>query len=281
MIRRTFRRDPDPTRPLAISFPVCYYQGVRDFDLPIEEWYETKIMRSNDVVQALCSRVPYRDTWSHGEPYGPYFVKKDVDIQKVLYCVTPTKGVVQQFLDEGHDLLVSHHPYIVKVPQVILHTALDCCVGGLNDQWRDAVGIKDALHFDRNLGWYGKIDPIDPDDFYLKVRNFLGHEPVGACFSDKTVIESVVVCSGLGGLVEQEALATKADCYILGQAIDNPKDSHFPAMIETGHTLSEYDTGLNVVRNTLEPLGLVVKGADRSVDVFGSETYRRGIYSNE
>jgi putative NIF3 family GTP cyclohydrolase 1 type 2 len=258
-----------------------YTSWVRDFDLPIAEWYESKIMRSNDVVQALCARVPFKDTWDLGEPYGPYFVRKDVDIKKVLYCVTPTKGVVQQFKDEGHDLLVSHHPYIVKVPQVILHTAMDCCVGGLNDQWRDAVGIKDAKHFDRNLGWYGQIDPIEPDAFYNKVRDFLGHEPIGACFSDKKVIESVVVCSGLGGLVESQALATKADCYIMGQAISDPNGSFFPAIIETGHTLSEYDTGLKVIRNTLEPMGIVVKGADLSVDVFGSEVYKRNTKQDE
>jgi putative NIF3 family GTP cyclohydrolase 1 type 2 len=254
---------------------------VRDFSLPIEEWYESKIMRSNDVVQALCSRVPYRDTWSYGESYGPYYVKKDTDIKKVLYCVTPTKGVVEQFIDEKHDLLVSHHPYIVKVPQVILHTALDCCVGGLNDQWRDAVGMKNALHFDRNLGWYGKIDPIDPDDFYLKIRNFLGCDPVGAVFSDKRTIESVVVCSGLGGLVHDEARATDADCYILGQATSNPQNSEFPAMIEVGHTLSEYATGLKLVTETLQPLGITVQGADLKYDVFGKEVYTRGTWEDE
>ncbi len=240
-------------------------------------------MISEKVVQALSFRVPYSDTWSRGEAYGPYFVRRGVDIKKVLYCVTPTMGVTEQFFNGGYDLLVSHHPYVATrrsnmervVPQVILHTALDCCAGGLNDQWRDALGVKDAVHFDRNLGWYGKIDPIEPDDLYLKVKAFVGADPIGACYSDKSVIESVVICTGLGGMVESSALKSGADCYILGQATSNPQNSGFPAMIEVGHTLTEYATGLKVVRDTLTPYGIQVDGADMKVDFFGSEVYER------
>jgi putative NIF3 family GTP cyclohydrolase 1 type 2 len=242
---------------------------------------------TNMVVRNLCQRVPYKDTWSVGESYGPYFVPQHQEVSKVLYCVTPTKGVIDQFLGGGYDLLVSHHPYIatgyapdgISIPQVILHTAMDCCAGGLNDQWRDALGVKDAKHFDRNLGWYGKVDPIDPDDFYLKVRDFVGADPIGAVYSDKEVIESIVICTGLGGLVEFEASSTKADCYILGQMCGNPQKSKFPAMIEVGHTLSEHATGLKLVRSVLEPMNIVVDGADMKYDVFGSEVYRRGMVS--
>lgn len=241
-------------------------------------------MKSDLVVQALTQRVPYSDTWSQGEAYGPYTVRRNVEIERVLYCVTPTQGVAEQFFSGRYDLLVSHHPYIANrfspykfldIPQVILHTAMDCCKGGLNDQWRDALGVKDAEHFDKNLGWYGKIDPIDPDDLYLKVRDFIGTDPIGACFSDKSTIESVVICTGLGGMVEWRALKSGADCYILGQATSDPQNSGFPAMIEVGHTLSEHATGLKIVREVLEPHGVIVDGADLKYDVFGSEVYER------
>jgi len=253
--------------------------------IDIKEFYERKVATSNEVVRALCSRIPYKDTWSMGENYGPYFVPREIDIKRVLYCVTPGVKVVDQFFDGGYDLLVSHHPYIatrfadkdMSVPQVILHTAMDCCEGGLNDQWRDALGVKDAKHFDKNLGWYGKVDPIDPDDFYLKVKEFVGADPIGACYSDKRTIESVVICTGLGGMVHNEALATQADCYILGQAISDPSNSRFPAMIEVGHTLSEYGTGLKLVRSILEPMGVIVDGTDIQNDRFGSEVYKRDV----
>lgn len=237
-------------------------------------------MNQAQVADILKKRVPYRDSWVE-EPHGEFFIKSHDEVTKVLYCVTPTDKVVQQFKDEKYDMLVSHHPYIVKVPQVILHTAMDCCQGGLNDQWRDAVGIKEAKHFDRNLGWYGKIDPINPDDFYMKVRDFIGAAPIGAVYCDKEHIESVVVCSGLGGMVHREALASGADCYILGQATSNPMDSDFPAMIEVGHTLSEYSTGLKIVKNTLEPHGIIVHGADLKYDKFGSEIHRNGFSNAE
>ena len=257
----------------------------RDFEAPLSEWYEKKVAASNKVVQALCNRVPYKDTWSMGESYGPFYVPRDIEVKRVLYCVTPTPKVIDQFFDGKYDLLVSHHPYMatryaipgMTVPQVILHTAMDCCEGGLNDQWRDALGVKDAEHFDKNLGWYGKVDPIDPNDFYVKVRDFVGADPIGAVYSDKEAIESVVICTGLGGMVHGEALATKADCYILGQAISNPQHSHFPAMIEVGHTLSEYGTGLKLVRSILTPMDITVDGADMKYDIFGSEVYKVGM----
>jgi putative NIF3 family GTP cyclohydrolase 1 type 2 len=248
-----------------------------DFD------FSTDSPNTNEVVRQLCRAIPYKDTWSTGERYGPYWVPRDLNIKKVLYCVTPTKGVTEQFIDGGYDLLVSHHPYFIpsvngiKPPQIILHTALDCCEGGLNDQWRDVVGMKDAQHFDKNLGWAGKVDPIHPDDFYFKIRNFLGADPIGAVYCDKNVIESVVVCSGLGGMVEMEAWYSGADCYVLGQACSDPQNSRFPAMIEIGHTLSEHGTGLKKVRSILEPMGITVDGADLKYDIFGSEVYRKGI----
>jgi putative NIF3 family GTP cyclohydrolase 1 type 2 len=172
-------------------------------------------------------------------------------------------------------MLVSHHPYVIPgVRQVVLHTALDCCAGGLNDQWRDALGVKNAKHFDGNLGWYGNVDPIHPDDLYQKVANFIGTAPIGACFTDKEVIESVCICTGLGGMVHARAQRiSNADCYIFGQDVADPNNSPFPSIIEVGHTLSEYATGLKVVREVLEPMGVKVDGADLKYDKFGTEVY--------
>ncbi len=231
-------------------------------------------MKASEVVDRLTTRVPESDSWTL-EPYGAFFVEGNLKVNKVLYCVTPTKGVLTYFEQNKYDLLVSHHPYIAGVPQVILHTALDCCPGGMNDQWRDVVGIKNAKHFDKNMGWSGEIEPILFNKLVKKVADFVG-EPIGWTHCDldnkgNNIIESVVVCSGLGGLVENQAYGTKADCYVTGQLVYNPAYSQFRALIETGHTISESKPGYNLVKATLSDIQ--VDCASMDIDVFGVEYY--------
>ena len=226
-------------------------------------------MNAGTALSKLIAACPLKDSWLD-EPYGAYYFNFKKEVTSALYCVTPTKGVIEQFERGGYDILISHHPFIARVPQVVLHTALDCTKGGLNDQWRDAIGVKNAKHFDDNLGWYGEIEPTDINGLRKKVRNFIGVDPIGAVYSDLDTIRSVVICSGLGGMVEREAYATGADCYILGEAVYSPLYSPFPAMIEVGHTLSEYLPGLRFVRNALGP-DIIVHGADLSVDRYNNE----------
>lgn len=235
-------------------------------------------MKMSEVIARLVTRVPNSETWSRGEKYGPYnIVNDEAEVTKVLYCVTPTHDVVNEFRTKGYDLLVSHHPYVVGVPQVVLHTALDCCLGGMNDQWRDAFDLVDAKHFDRNLGWYGKLqEPLTLSELIDTCEQFSMFSVQGTVYSRRQFIESVCVCSGLGGLVLREAEKTGADCYITGQMTSDPLRSRFPAIIEVGHTASEYVPGFNVVANTLP--GVNVRGASQPGDHYGDEVYKEPLW---
>lgn len=239
-------------------------------------------MKIRELID-ICNRaIPREVEYMEGEPYGPYNITDsmmEADVSKVLYCVTPTPAVVKLFKDGGYDLLVSHHPYVQRVPHLVYHTALDCCEGGLNDLWRDALGVKNAKHFDKDLGWYGEIDPIPFDELVEKVREFCGGVKGQKYVNPKSdkIIRSVVICTGLGGLVNNKAATTKADCYILGEACDRADKMGFKAVIETGHTLSEW-IGVKVFRKLLEPHGIVVDQAPFEADVFGTEVFK--IFGN-
>jgi len=235
-----------------------------------------KWMKAIELIKICTAAIPQEVEWSKGELYGPYDVNPTSDIRKVLYCVTPTKQVVDYFQEGGYDILISHHPYKANrfhsgkyenVPQLIFHTALDCCEGGLNDMWKDFLGVKDAQHFDGTLGWYGKIDPLPFDQLVEKVRGFSGGVD-GLVISEKKIIESVVICTGLGGMVFDIARNTGADCYITGQLTHTTKG--IPAIIETGHTHSEA-IGVLLFKRLLEPMGVIVEGAPKSIDIFGDE----------
>jgi putative NIF3 family GTP cyclohydrolase 1 type 2 len=228
-------------------------------------------MNAKEVLRRLTRAIPKSAEWSHGEPYGGYNIDSKSDIQKILYSVTPTNEVIEYFEEHEYDLLVSHHPFMTDVPQAIFHTALDCCEGGLNDQWRDALGVLDAKHFDGTLGWYGRIEPCSFKSLVKRCEAFIGHKVIGQTYSEIEQIESVVICSGLGGLVTDLARKTKADCYILGEATQSAESMGFKAVIEIGHTLSE-QMGINVIKAALPELQ--VDCAPTPADRFGREVFR-------
>lgn len=227
-------------------------------------------MKALDVIQRLTRAVPQSVEWSHGEPYGPYNVDPNSDIQKILFCVTPTKEVIDYFHDNDYDLLVSHHPFVMGVPQIILHTALDCCEGGLNDVWRDAIGVKDAKHFDGTLGWYGEIEPTSFNSLVKRCEAFIGAPIIGQVYSTIDTVKSVVICSGLGGMVTSLARKTNADCYIFGEAVASAQSMGFPAIIEIGHTLSER-MGSVLIQSLLPEIQ--VDQAPLTIDYFGREHF--------
>ncbi|MCC7404566.1 MAG: Nif3-like dinuclear metal center hexameric protein [Bdellovibrionales bacterium] len=235
-------------------------------------------MTIGEVGRLLYERIPVEDAWTQGEPYGWIGTPDGLagPVNKVVYCVTsPNQEGVRFFRESGFDLLVAHHPINLNphLPTMVFHTALDCCRGGLNDQWRDILQIKNARHFDKNLGWYGKIEPLTLGQLVGRIEAALGDEIQGQTFGPKNeFIKSVAVCSGLGGLVNSLALKTRADCYIVGEAAGVAAKAGFKFYIEIGHTLSER-MGVNVVREVLTPHGIQVDLMPIEFESWPAETF--------
>lgn len=230
-------------------------------------------MKMSDLIRVCKAACPAEIAWTPGEYYGEYNIDDyNKTVTKVLYCVTATRDVVAYFKKNGYDLLITHHPFRENVPQLIMHTALDCCEGGLNDQWRDHLELKAPYkHFDGTLGWHGEITPTPFDELCKKVAQFTASKTIEGemyCADPKKLIKTVVICSGLGGMVNELAVATGADCYILGEATMPGKKTGFKAMIETGHTNSEW-MGVLLFRRILK--GVQVDGAPKEIDYFGHE----------
>jgi putative NIF3 family GTP cyclohydrolase 1 type 2 len=232
-------------------------------------------MKAVEVAEIVLHAIPKSAAWDKmaHESYGAYNLNARANVKRVLYCVTPTVEVEDYFLNFKYDLLVSHHPYRTPLPQIIVHTALDCCEGGLNDQWRDALGLRNPQHFDKQLGWYGEIAPIAFDALCKKCERFMDRTIIGQRWSLLDTIRSVVICTGLGGSVTREARRTGADCYIMGEGSMLPEHTGFAAIIETGHTNSEW-IGARLIRKLLEPHGITVDVAPDSIDRFHGEVYR-------
>lgn len=231
-------------------------------------------MRADRVVRILEKGIPEKMAcWSH-EAYGGYNINRRADIKKVLYCVTPNAAMEGYAQERGYDLIFCHHPFKTDMPQFIAHTALDCCEGGLNDQFKEMLGIKNVQYFDGMLGPYGEIDPLPFGALCQKVERFIKAPIIGQKASKlgDEPVRSVAVCTGLGGSVNSKARATGVDCYILGEATQSFEDSGFKAMIECGHTNTEW-IGVNLVRELLAPHGIVVHRVPVTLDRYSQERY--------
>jgi len=236
-------------------------------------------MDIQEIIQVTTSHIPLEVSWSTQEAYGPYHIPKDgLTVQRALYCVTPRASIVEYAKSHGYDLLISHHPFVVAgIPQLVFHTALDCCDGGLNDMWRDALEVQEARHFDKTLGWYGAIKPLKLSELKEKVEDFCGGF-IGEIYQRPGVedtVSSVVICSGLGGFLTDKAEETGADCYILGELCCPGKDTKFNSVLEIGHTYSEW-IGVKLFQKLLP--SLEIDCAPMELDYFSQEIYRKNPF---
>jgi len=225
-----------------------------------------------DVIEICTKAVPDSETWSScmGETYGPKNIIPRSEIKKVLYCVTPSSKIVEYANKNNYDLLIGHHPFVVKgIQSLLFHTALDMCEGGLNDQWRIALNLKNAKKYQDNLGWYGEIEPTTYEDLLKKVEAFTGGI-IGQKKSTNKLIRTVITCSGLGGFVQSTVNQMNPDCFITGEILSDAKTLPLESVIETGHTLSEW-CGVNLFKKLLEPHGIQVDKTPLEMDVFGKE----------
>ncbi|WP_456817884.1 Nif3-like dinuclear metal center hexameric protein [Cellulomonas sp. URHB0016] len=122
--------------------------------------------RLADVVQLLDRRYPPRtaESW---DAVGLVAGDPDQDVERVLFAVDPVAAVVDEAVEWGADLLVTHHPLLLRPVHsiaattfkgallhklvrsgVALHTAhtnADAAEGGVADALAEAVGLLDTV----------------------------------------------------------------------------------------------------------------------------------------
>lgn len=115
-----------------------------------------------DVVGVLESR--YDPRWAESwDAVGLVCGDPEASVSKVLFAIDPVADVVDEALDWGADLLVTHHPLFLRpvhgVPAtgykgrlvhrlisggcglLVAHTNADCAAGGVSDALADALGL--------------------------------------------------------------------------------------------------------------------------------------------
>lgn len=210
--------------------------------------------------------------------------------QKALVTLDITEETVARAVNEGFDLILSHHPLIFRplraltpdqpVPRKLIklteqgitamcfHTRLDALRGGVNDALAKALGVADALPFGeegKEMGRIGRVAPCTLSDFAAHVKQALGTPFVLA--SGNLPVSRVALLGGEGDDFIEAAKKAGADTYVSGR-LGYHRMSEAPEyglnLIEAGHYYTE--------RVVLPTLAALLSSIDGKLEIHMTES---------
>ena len=224
----------------------------------LEARYDPALAEGWDAVGLVCG--------DRGEP-----------VRRVLFAVDPTAAVVDEVVDGGVDLLVTHHPLFLSpvhgVPAddpkgrlvhrlvragaalFVAHTNADRAPGtGVNAALADVLGLTGAVPLEpapgrpgAGLGRVGELPrSVSLHEFAALVAGVLPPTAGGVRVAgdlDRTV-RRVAVCGGSGGSLLPAASAAGADVLLTSDLKHHPASDALevdgPALCDVAHYASEW-----------------------------------------
>lgn len=200
------------------------------------------------VAEAIETFAPRRLQESYDNT-GLQFGIPDTIVTGVLLTVDVTPAVVDEAVDKGCNMIVSHHPLLFRgvksltgstpVERALIkavtanvaiyssHTALDSAPGGVSHRMSYMLGLEEVEVLEphnpestEGLGCVGNLaEPLTFDRFVALVKSKFG-SPVVRCSDpsryagDISGIERVALCGGSGGSLISRAIEAGAQVYL-------------------------------------------------------------------
>lgn len=214
-------------------------------------------VRIHDVLGALEKAYPpdLAESW---DAVGLVCGHPNTAVQRVLFCVDPTESTVDEAADFGAQLLVAHHPLLLRgvhgvpaddpkgalVHKLIrsgiglycAHTNADTAAVGVSDALADALGLTVsaplAPHQEGASTGLGRIGSLpQPEPFARFVERVATNLPstawgVRGAGDPEREIKTVAVCGGAGDSQLDTALAAGVDAYVTADLRHHPAGEH-------------------------------------------------------
>lgn len=237
------------------------YPALSDVIGAFEEVYPPDWAASWDAVGLVC-----------GDP--------EQTVQKVLFAVDPVDVVIDEALTWGADLVITHHPLLLRgvtsvaatnpkgrlIHRLIrsgtalytAHTNADTAAPGVSDALARAVGVTGPLRpLDpdpgdpegrRGIGRVGVLElPLVLRDFAAQVARSLPATEAGIRVAGDLdrLVTTVAVSGGAGDSLLGQARAAGVDVYVTSDLRHHPssefvENADAPALIDTAHFASEW-----------------------------------------
>ena len=225
-------------------------------------------MTVNDIYTYLDEKYDFSTALSYDNS-GHLVGSLQNTVTGIVVCLDCTDETVTQAVEEGANLIISHHPVIFDslksvtdnsivyrlirndISVISVHTNLDQADGGINEVLANIIGLENIEKVSDSEGFVYRIgetdEPIDADAFAKSVSEKLAL-PV-KYVGKNTHIKRVAVCSGSGGSMLSEVAMLGVDAYVTADV----KHHHFLMAYDNG--ISLYDAGhFNTEDVVTEPL---------------------------
>ena len=201
-------------------------------------------------------------------------------ISRVMFAVDPTLEVIDEAIEWGAGLLITHHPLLLKgvtsvaantpkgkaVHRLIesgtalltVHTNGDSAVGGVSDVLADALGLENVTPLtpaanglpEEGIGRVGDLaEAMSLGDFAARVYGILPSVAGGVRVSGDRdgLVRRIAVCGGAGDSLFDEVRASSADLYVTADLRHHPASeareaavNGRPYLIDVSHFASEW-----------------------------------------
>jgi dinuclear metal center YbgI/SA1388 family protein len=222
----------------------------------LERAYPPELAESWDAIGLVC-----------GDPAQ--------QVTKAHICVDPVDSIVDEAIDAGAQLIVAHHPLLLRgvhgvpantpkgsvvhrliragVALYCAHTNADAADPGVSDALSEALGVAVTGPLAPNpdgrtgVGRIGTLSAAEPlRSFTERVRTALPPTAWGvrAAGDPDRPIRTVAVCGGAGDAYLDDAVRAGVDAYVTADLRHHPASEHLeadgPALVDASHWATEW-----------------------------------------
>jgi len=219
----------------------------------------------------------------------------DAQVKKILVCLDVTNKVVNEAVEKGIDLIISHHPLMYRpvrrivsddplhalirsnINFIAVHTNLDVAVNGLTDLMLEKLGFPKSDTVIRPINsdesGYGRIidldTPICAEELAEKCKVAFNCAIIRYVDSGKPLLRIGTVSGSAGESVEA-ALGAGCDAFICGEISHSGivfAANHGMTLIEAGHFHTEDIFCEDIIKRIKSQFeGIDIEKSDNSVD---------------
>ena len=204
-------------------------------------------MKIKEVTKALerFAPLPLQESWDNA---GLQVGLTEAEVSGALLCLDVTCQIVDEAIQKGCNLIVSHHPLIFRklarltgedyVQQAVIkalansivimsmHTNMDNARGGVNFKIAEKMGLHNVPFMSTKTidgvecgsGVIGEFEePMAADDFIILLKKAFCVECVEANQLLRRPIKTVAMCGGSGSFLLDEAVEAGADAFLTGE----------------------------------------------------------------
>lgn len=221
-------------------------------------------MKIAELIELIDGFAPY-STQAEYDNSGLCLGDPEEQIDAVLLTTDVTPEVVEEALDKGCNVILSHHPVIFgsiraitpadgmrsevlikaiksDVALISAHTNLDACDGGLNDRMATMLGLQSV----EGEGTFVRVGELEPDatatleEYAAFVSEKLGDPTVRYVGDGGRLVQKVAVSTGAGG----------RDGEMFAALIARRVDALVTAEVKHNLALEAKNAGLGVIECT-------------------------------